>query len=253
MPQVLVWKSTQDGKLFEDKAKYQRHLRVLAAERRQQRKIEAQRQERKLFIQRMGQVVNFDELNQFIKDNWSWFFINALDRNTWRSLKPHKLHEFVDVRITETRWSDCMSNSHSCPQGGVMNFMSKDNQPRGYPGWRGTVIIKVRPPMSNHKKKPYLLDGFGSDYFAGTIIHTGSGGGGGGESFKSYSYDVSLWAADFPVMWEAKMKEIYINRENRRRQNQWKYLGGNTSSVPLITDVPPDWVLPDPFKVPDHA
>ena len=33
MSQVLVWKSDADGKLFEDKIKYQKHLRKLAAQR----------------------------------------------------------------------------------------------------------------------------------------------------------------------------------------------------------------------------
>ena len=40
MSQVLVWKSDADGKLFEDKAKYQSHLRTLARHRNAQRKLQ---------------------------------------------------------------------------------------------------------------------------------------------------------------------------------------------------------------------
>ena len=43
MSQVLVWKSDVDGKLFEDKAKYQSHLRKLARHRNAQQKLQIER------------------------------------------------------------------------------------------------------------------------------------------------------------------------------------------------------------------
>lgn len=243
MSQILVWKSDFDGKLFEDKSKYQKHLRALAADRRQKKKLEDQAKSRELFLVKMGQVASIDELNQFIKDNWYWFFLNAVSRNSWRSEKSHGLHEYVDVAVSQVRWNEYMSNSHSRPRKGVENFMRQKDKPQAYPGWRGRINIKVKPPMSKHKKNPYMKDGFGSDYFADTLINTGSGGG--GENFKSYSYDVSLWALDFPVMYEAHRRQEFINNENARRQREWSYLGGK-GPVPLISDVPNDWVCPEP-------
>ena len=218
MSQVMVWKSDTDGKLFEDKAKYQKHLRKLANERRKQRQLAQQAQEREAFLDRMGQVGSFDELNQLIKDNWKWFFLNGYARNLWRSdRKTEKLHEFVDVRVHNLFWSDHIGNTHSCPRNGVENFCQKEDKPKGYAGWRGRITIKVRPETRKYRGKEYIKDGWGSDYFGGTLIHTGSGGGGGGEEWKSYSYDVTLWAADFPVM-----------ADKVEKQKIWKHMSGKT-------------------------
>lgn len=75
---------------------------------------------------------------------------------------------------------------------------------------------------------------------------TGGGGGGGGTDYISYSYDVSLWAADFPVMHEALRRSQYLERENSRRQREWRYLGGK-GPVPSTTEIPEDWICPDPL------
>lgn len=92
MSQVLVWKSDADGKLFEDKKKYQSHLRKLA------RKIAVTKVDRELFLDKIGQVGSIKELEQFIKDNWKWFFANSVAGNEWRSRgKAHGMHEHVEV------------------------------------------------------------------------------------------------------------------------------------------------------------
>jgi hypothetical protein len=108
--------------------------------------------------------------------------------------------------------------------------------------------------MSKHKKDPYMHDGWGSSYFDRTIINTGSGGGGGqrdkdGVKYISYAYDVTLWAADFPVMYEALRKDQWIQNENNERMHVWRQLGGKglTQSV-TEADMPNDWVLSDPLK-----
>ena len=216
----MVWKSDADGKLFEDKAKYQKHLRKLANERRKQRQLAQQAQEREAFLDRMGQVSSIDELNEFIKDNWKWFFLNGYARNLWRQdRKTEKLHEFVDVSLHNMSWRDHIGNTHSCPRSGVENFCQKDDKPKGYPGWYGRINIKVRPEIRKYRGKEYLKDGWGSDYFADTPINTGSGGGGGNRDneYISYSYDVTLWADDFPVM-----------RDNVMKQKVWKHMSGKT-------------------------
>lgn len=251
MSKVMVWKSDADGKLFEDKAKYTKHLRKLAAERQAQRKIAAMEEERESFIVQMGQVESIAALNKFIKDNWKWFWANGAKHEfyRWDHGKAAPFHEYVDVSILSTQWVENLSNSHSCPRTGKTNwggYESKNGVPRGYPGWHGRINIKVKPPMSGHKKDPYILQGWGSSYFDRTIINTGGGGGGVGTDIQSYSYDVDLWAADFPVMYEALRRSQYVDRENARRQREWLYIGGK-GSVPLITEIPEDWVVPDPL------
>ena len=214
MSQLLVWKSDTDGKLFEDKTKYQKHLRKLAGQRLQVRKIAATKVDRELFIDKIGQVGSITELEQFIKDNWKWFFANGVERNVWRSQgKAHGMHEHVEVSFGQVRWSNSVSNSHRCPRNGVTCWSSadaKDGRPRGYPGWTAQIKIQVRTPQSRYKKEIYAEDGFGSDYFSSTPINTGSGGGGGKkDGVVSYSYSVELFAADFPMMTLARAHDQF--------------------------------------------
>ena len=218
MSQVLVWKSDADGKLFEDKTKYQKHLRKLAAARREQKKVAQVNIDREAFIIRMGQEVNgVESLEKFIKDNWSWFFHNGVSRNRmWNDKKAYKFHEYHDVFINLYGWNDNVSNSHCCPRGGVQNWSARDaDKPTGYPGWIGRITIKVKPAMYKYKGQTYMEDGFGGDYFADTPIKTGTGGGGGGDGCKEYAYDLKLFASDFPTwhdnIMKAKTWEIITN------------------------------------------
>jgi hypothetical protein len=201
MSQVLVWKSDADGKLFEDKTKYTKHLRVLANERAQTRRIAKMNADREAFIVRMGATVkSFDELKQFIHDNWDWFYANGLADALWKCDKKPKIkHKLVSISFDDMRWSDSVSNTHSCPRNGVTNWAQHRPEnahlPKGYPGWRGTIRFTVDAGMSAHKKNPYKLDGWGSSYFKSTIVNTG-----GGSSGTNAQYEVRLYAADFPAM-----------------------------------------------------
>lgn len=202
MSQLLVWKSDADGKLFEDKTKYQKHLRKLAGQRRQVRKIAAVNADRELFLDKIGQVNSIKDLEQFIKDNWGWFFANGL-HYSWKSKgQPIGKHEHVEVSFGQVMWSDRVSNSHRCPRDGVTNWgRDKKDKPTGYPGWTAQLKIHVRTPQCKYGKEYYAEDGFGSDYFTSTPINTGGGGGGGKkDGVVSYSYSVELFASDFPVM-----------------------------------------------------
>lgn len=254
---IQAYKSDADGKIFEDKKKYQAHLRKLAAARRHEAKQKKLEEEFDNFMIEMGQVKSIDELNQFIKDNWKFFWQNGAKRESWKWAKQGapEFHEYVDVSINQVFWGEKISNSHSCPRGGVENFDTRaaynKGKPTGYAGWTGRINIKVKPPMSKHKKNPYMHDGWGSSYFEGTIINTGSGGGGGGTEWKSYSYDVKLFAADFPVMHEIVRREQWVHRENEERQKIWRALGGNGQpTLVTVADMPSDWVCPDPLTDP---
>lgn len=254
---IQAYKSDADGKIFEDKKKYQAHLRKLAAIRRQKLKEQKLEQEFDAFMYQMGQVKSIDELNQFIKDNWKMFWQNGAKHEHWKWRKDGapEFHEYVDVSILEVRWGEKISNSHSCPRKGVQNFDTRADcnkgKPTGYPGWIGRINIKVRPPIKKYYGKDYMVDGWGSSYFENTIINTGSGGGGGGKDCKHYSYDIKLFAADFPVMHEIVRREQYLHSENEKRQHIWRTLGGN-GQPNLVNEIPEDWVCPDPFIVQDE-
>lgn len=254
---ITCYKSDADGKLFEDKKKYQAHLRKLASARLAEKKLTQMEAERDAFLDQMGQVKSVDELNQFIKDNWRWFWANGAQHDfyKWSSNKGKaaEFHEYHEVTICDVYWKEDLSNSHSCPRGGVENFDTRADynkgKPTGYPGWSGRINIKVKPPMSKHKKDPYMHDGWGSSYFERTTINTGSGGGGGGKDFKSYSYDVKLFAADFPVMYEAVRKDQWIHRENQERMHIWRSVGGKGLPQSVTeADIPGDFTMSDPLK-----
>lgn len=254
---ITCYKSDADGKLFEDKKKYQAHLRKLASARRSEKKVEQMEAERDAFLDLMGQVKSVDELNQFIKDNWRWFWANGAQHDfyKWSSNKgkPAEFHEYHEITISDLYFKEDLSNSHSSPRKGVQNFDTRADynkgKPTGYPGWSGRINIKVKPPMSKHKKDPYMHDGWGSSYFENTTICTGSGGGGGGKDFKSYSYDIKIWAADFPVMYEALRKDQWIQKENQERMYVWRQLGGKGLPQSVTeADIPSDLEISDPLK-----
>jgi hypothetical protein len=203
MPQILAWKCSEDGKLFEDKSKYQKHLRKLAAVRLQDRKVKKMEEDRKEFLKKMGQEVgSFDELEKFIKDNWDFFFANGLSHQFDYKKASIKKHEYVEVAFRHPNFNANCSNSHSCPQNGVTNWHRASDKPTGYAGWRTQINIHVRTHQKKYRGEAYYQDGFGSEYFAGTPICTGGGGGGGVKiGVTSYSYDCTIWADDFPKMY----------------------------------------------------
>jgi len=205
MSQILVWKSDTDNKLFESKAKYVTHLRSLAQTRAHQRKITKMNADRESFLVEMGNAVtSIKHLEEYIAEHWHWFFHNGEANALWKSdAKAATAHKLVAVSI-DVRWSDEVSNSHSCPRNGVQNFNPRDDgsmgKPTSYPGWTGRIKFKVDAGATSHKT-PRPLMGYGSDYFGNTPINTGSGGSGDG---SSSAYDVKLFAADFPGMVRAR-------------------------------------------------
>ena len=228
MSQILVWKSDADGKLFEDKKKYQTHLRKLARERSHSRKVEAARNKRDAFITDvLSQVKTIKELEQCIKDNWDWFYYNAVDKNSWRHGKKEKvIHKYHNVKF-DVSWRDSVSNSHSCPRGGVTNWggitvlADGSPAPRGYPGWYGSIVIEVITEKYKYKNAEYYRDGYGGDYFIETGIHTGTGGGGHAtDGVTNYRYSVDLFASDFPEMWK-----------RQQQSTNWKAMGGRELEI----------------------
>ena len=223
MSQILVWKSDEDGKIFEDKKKYQLHLRKLARVRRERRRIEINES---LKDQVWAELY---EREQTIED-WACMVINNQDL-FWAEAAAGNKHDWSIVgktykkvvcpipRLLEftrfnMRWSDSVSNTHSCPHNGVTNFSQGYNRqqgknlPEGYPGWTGRAdwIVAWPKEWDGH----YL----GSDLFSHSTFrtgrqraHTGTGGGGGlsysqkhGCYVMSCGYDLKIFAADWPGM-----------------------------------------------------
>ena len=123
MPQILVWKSSEDGKIFEDKSKYQTHLRKLARERLTKRKITiAEEAKNVLWAPLYEREQSIDDWFQMVIDHQDLFWSEAAagDPNDWKCVGTKRNGVIVPVpKIVSfrhsMRWRDDVSNSHSCP------------------------------------------------------------------------------------------------------------------------------------------
>lgn len=160
MSQILVWKSDRDGKLFESKEEYVKHLIKLATHNLDVRRKEKIKSQLSTINAAMGQVTSIRELEQFIRENWQFFSNNGHAHSVFKTGRyvPHTL---VDLRLKITSFGRARANKLA---------------------WSGFIILVVAEL------------GHGSNYFVGTPIHTGTGGG----SHSRYRYDLLLYADDFP-------------------------------------------------------
>ena len=177
------------GKIFSTKKSYVTHLRMLR-EDRIHRAIR-NRIKQKQFDEFINQD-SFDKIIEWIETHPEFFFDRIIHdgRIGWRDRREHLRDKFwIKITYLDVRWSESVSNSHSCPRGGVTCWSSReaeDGRPRGYPGWSGRIEFQLSHDL-----------GFGSDTFSGTGIHTG---GGGGTSNNRYGYDVKFFASDWPAL-----------------------------------------------------
>jgi len=238
---ITAYKCDEDGKIFEDKSKYQAHLRKLARHRNAQRRLKIAAAEKDAAWAKLYErEQSIDQWMQMVIDNQHLFWAEAAEGNRYdwdrvgKKSGRGKNAVVVPVpkvlKITHSlRWNDSVSNSHSCPHDGVTCWSSneaKDGRPQGYPGWQGRVDWIVEWPKE--------LDGMylGSDLFSkGTFrsgrqrAHTGTGGGGGGYFDKEFDtwcqrpgYDFKIFASDWPgltryyekrKMWETLSEKEY--------------------------------------------
>lgn len=146
-----------------------------------------------------NRVQSLDQLRAMIMKHSSVFAARGVKNYHSKKLKPTPI---VDICL-DLRWSDHVSNSHSCPHDGVTNWGRRGEQPTGYPGWTGRVEYVVQ----SHRGQLFSYPG-GSDQWTGTRIHTGGGGGGGHRDqetqyLQSFGYQVELFASDWPAMAQA--------------------------------------------------
>ena len=218
---ITAYKSDTDGKIFEDKAKYTAHIRKLARHRLEQKKLQiAESVKDAAWAELYEREQSIDDWMQMVIDNQHLFWAEAAGGGPWdwknvgkrvgRGKNAGNMPIPKVLKITHTlRWSDMVSNSHSCPHDGVTCWSSheaKDGRPQGYPGWTGHIDWLVEWP----EELDYIY--LGSDLFSkGTFrsgrqrAHTGTGGGGGGhfnKEFNTYcqspSYDFRIFASDWP-------------------------------------------------------
>lgn len=234
---ITAYKSVADGKIFEDKSKYQAHLRKLARHRLAQKKLQMDREAKDaVWAELYEREQSIDDWCQMVIDNQHLFWAEAAAGNPydWELVGKRRGRKTTGAVVPMPRvlqithrlsWSDSVSNSHSCPHNGMTNWGGRETMkdgspaPRGYPGWTGHIEWLVEWPKE--------FDGIyiGSELFAsGTFrtgrqrAHTGTGGGGGGHLNAEFNtwcqrpqYDFRIYASDWPglaryhekrVMWK---------------------------------------------------
>ena len=236
MSQVLVWKSDADGKLFEDKVKYQTHIRKLARHRLEQKKLQiSEAAKDAAWSELYEREQSLEDWMKMVIDNQHLFWAEAAagDPYDWKNVgkklgRGRNAGNLPMPRVLyiehDLEWNKCVSNSHSCPAGGLTNWGGRTpGAPNGYPGWHGRIQWLVEWP------KEFDSIYLGSDLFSrGSFssgrqrAHTGTGGGAGGHFNKEFNtwcqrpaYDFTIFASDWPGM-----TRYY---EQRR---VWKELGG---------------------------
>ncbi len=200
MPQILVWKCPETGKLFEEQQKYKNHLSTLA---RARRKVKQQNYIKATFFdwldnERTNNVLDVNDIPKWLLDNQQ-IIMDATNviPGRWVSFDDKFADGdlFTKIEFGRTRWILNLSNSHSCPKGGVQNRGGKETfadgtpKPSGYPGWG----LSLEGSLKRNKK---LMSSYAySGLFNIVGIYTGTGGG-GNEHFR---YDAKIWAEEWPA------------------------------------------------------
>ena len=123
---------------------------------------------------------DFHGIINWLENNGECLLINSERYNADKFKTLQIIITFLDIT-----YSDCVSNSHSCPRNGVQNWWQSKDKPLGYPGWWGLIEFDI---IDNR----YSI---GTRLFKGTRIHLGTGGS---SNCIKYSYDVKLFEDDWP-------------------------------------------------------
>jgi uncharacterized C2H2 Zn-finger protein len=216
---ITAYKCPHTGKLFEEQAKYKKHLRKIAGERRMQRKIERTKLDKEQFW-----VDNFWNKVRSIEQLKKAFIVHAErlgmngienDYGKWGKKYPKTVPLLKKFSEFSARFDVSVSNSHDAPIGGVTNWGRKDTlkdgspAPRGYPGISGRIDYQVEWDATRSSEYPG-----GSSMWEGLRFHTGTGGGGGFKPYtddktkglQSFGYDWRLFLADWPGLQQSYME-----------------------------------------------
>lgn len=199
---IVAWKA-KDGKIFEFEEDYKAHCRKI----RKQELLELA-QKKAVELQKVWFGENFwnncksvTQILRAVEIASPILYERQKERRTWIRKTKGPYEYSVEISTAKYTASNQVSNTHCCPENGVTNWFCKKDLPGGYPGFSGRLDYRVR-----HSEK---IDSLGSDFFAGTRIHTGSGGGGGSKPVSKgvvstgYGYSFSIFLDDWPALKKA--------------------------------------------------
>jgi hypothetical protein len=197
MPQIMVWQCPSTKKLFIEQAEYKTHLAKLARERR---KVKHHNYIKSTFFEWLDEerlkMDSIGDMSQWLLDNQQTIMdaANLIPCGNWSDDKFHDTDRFLKIDFTSLRWNPSISNTHSCPKGGVTNWAGKElfanglPKPNGYPGWGGRLEGSLKRLKKHDNNYP------SSGFFKLVGLHTGTGGGGN----TNFGWDVKIFAEEWP-------------------------------------------------------
>jgi hypothetical protein len=149
-----------------------------------------------------------------------WLRMNLEDINDLPVLMKQRAKELYnwDLDVSFDLWFSNVSNSHSCPIGGVTNWGQRGaNSPTSYPGWSGQIRGTLKGKVPKTTFMGTIADLIKEKF---RVIHTGTGGPG-----RPNEYDMrigcQLFLDDFPKLKEKY--EFYIVERQKERTNDVEF------------------------------
>lgn len=195
---VQVRKCYFTGKLFEEKdiSKYKKHLEKIRAGNREKHRLQKIKlgfrtwfEAEKLTLTSPDMIPSWIIKNQEkIMDAYN----SGVDTNSrWirdLGIKFYSTDEFIKIGL-DCKYTKRVSNTHVCPtNNGILNFSRVSDQPTGYPGWHGRIIVSL-------KRHPLHMNEYPISEFLNLIdIKTGTGGG----NNTDCRFECSIFLDDWP-------------------------------------------------------
>lgn len=188
MPKVEAWLCPKTGLLF-NTADYRRHLAHKAATNRFAQRRKAMIARAHYCLDDLHRQTSFVDIAAWIEQNAKLLFQVQIIHGRmgfYRKEVPPKGFAISEVTFRGMVWKDECRITHCAPIGKRTNWGHDKSLPTSYPGYNGHIHFVMDK------------DGAGgsSDIFRQTGINTGSGGGGG----RNFSYEVTLFADDWPML-----------------------------------------------------
>jgi hypothetical protein len=189
MAQITAWECERTGQLFKEEGDYTKHTRKLDRQLALEQRASAQKEREIEALQSMYNKRTFGALENWIRKNFG--LIRKFNR--YSPLDRERSGNLVHIRFRDMRWG-AQSCSHNAPLGKPTNWGNKDELPKTYMGWKGSVELYFDYPVSRD-----------TDSLTAVGVCTGGGGGGGHPNKKyphgfSLTYEVILWGEDFPKL-----------------------------------------------------
>jgi hypothetical protein len=190
---ILVNKCPHTGALFESDSKYKAHIAAINRKKRSDAAHKKLVDEFKSWLlNEKLSITDTDMVLPWVLKNQHALMdaanSNLLGYRRWGD-KFYPTDEIKTLKFDNITYSRMVSNSHSCPEGGVTYWCGRaDGAPRGYPGF------KFRFSATAYREKRYNGQYPFSDLLDAIGIKTGSGGGGN----ENWGYDGTLWLSDWP-------------------------------------------------------